>query len=77
MDGEPWMAEQFEVSWKHLLAVAYRMLGSLSEAEEMETSKEQAIFEFNQRRLKFLSYLSVKRDRQYNLNELVPDDFFV
>jgi hypothetical protein len=43
----------------------------------MEISKEQAMYEFNQRRLKLLSYLSVTRSPQVNLNELVPDDFFV
>lgn len=34
MDDQAWMAEQFEASRKHLLAVAYRMLGSLNEAED-------------------------------------------
>ncbi|MDF2935894.1 MAG: sigma-70 family polymerase sigma factor [Paenibacillaceae bacterium] len=34
MDEQARMAEQFEASRKHLLAVAYRMLGSLSEAED-------------------------------------------
>ncbi|MCY9663524.1 hypothetical protein M5X11_00785 [Paenibacillus alginolyticus] len=43
----------------------------------MEISKEQAMYEFNQRRLKLLSYLSVTRSPQVNFNELVPDDFFV
>jgi RNA polymerase sigma-70 factor (ECF subfamily) len=34
MDEQQWLAEQFEVSRTHLQAVAYRMLGSLSEAED-------------------------------------------
>src|SRR6476620_9863040 len=33
--GEPdWLAEQFEANRTHLRAVAYRMLGSLSEADD-------------------------------------------
>ncbi|KRE63326.1 hypothetical protein ASL11_23525 [Paenibacillus sp. Soil750] len=43
----------------------------------MEITKEQAMYEFNQRRLKFLSPLSVTREKQLNINGLVPDDFFV
>ncbi|NOU91170.1 hypothetical protein GC102_36400 [Paenibacillus sp. LMG 31460] len=43
----------------------------------MEISKEQAMYEFNKRRLKLLSYLSVTRSPQVNLNELISDDFFV
>jgi len=34
MDTEPWPAEQFEAHRAHLRAVAYRMLGSVSEAED-------------------------------------------
>lgn len=34
MDRRDWLAEQFEAHRDHLLAVAYRMLGSLSEAED-------------------------------------------
>jgi RNA polymerase sigma factor (sigma-70 family) len=34
MDEHDWLAEQFEANRSHLQAVAYRMLGSLSEAED-------------------------------------------
>ncbi|MEP7188601.1 MAG: sigma-70 family RNA polymerase sigma factor [Roseiflexaceae bacterium] len=34
MDEHDWLAEQFETKRTHLRAVAYRMLGSLSEAED-------------------------------------------
>ena len=34
MDEHEWLAQQFEVNRSHLQAVAYRMLGSLSEAED-------------------------------------------
>jgi RNA polymerase sigma factor (sigma-70 family) len=34
MDEHDWLAQQFEVNRSHLQAVAYRMLGSLSEAED-------------------------------------------
>src|SRR6266849_11078222 len=34
MDEHEWLAEQFEASRSHLRAVAYRMLGSLSEADD-------------------------------------------
>src|SRR5882672_5600687 len=34
MDKHEWMAEQFEGNRDHLRAVAYRMLGSLSEADD-------------------------------------------
>jgi RNA polymerase sigma factor (sigma-70 family) len=34
MDEHDWLAEQFEAYRSHLQAVAYRMLGSLSEAED-------------------------------------------
>src|SRR5579864_3008007 len=34
MDEHEWLAEQFEANRTHLRAVAYRMLGSLSEAED-------------------------------------------
>jgi RNA polymerase sigma factor (sigma-70 family) len=34
MDEHEWLAEQFEANRSHLQAVAYRMLGSLSEAED-------------------------------------------
>src|SRR5215471_5083375 len=34
MDEHDWLAEQFEAERPHLRAVAYRMLGSLSEAED-------------------------------------------
>jgi RNA polymerase sigma factor (sigma-70 family) len=34
MNGKEWLAEQFEANRHHLRAVAYRMLGSLSEADD-------------------------------------------
>src|SRR6266480_230600 len=34
MDQHEWLAEQFEANRTHLRAVAYRLLGSLSEAED-------------------------------------------
>ena len=34
MDGDEWLAERFEANRTHLRAVAYRMLGSLSEADD-------------------------------------------
>jgi RNA polymerase sigma-70 factor (ECF subfamily) len=34
MDGRDWLAERFEAHRAHLRAVAYRMLGSLSEADD-------------------------------------------
>src|SRR5437868_1040887 len=34
MDEHEWLAEQFEANRTHLQAVAYRMLGSLSEADD-------------------------------------------
>src|SRR2546421_3632861 len=34
MDEHQWLAEQFEAERPHLRAVAYRMLGSLSEADD-------------------------------------------
>src|SRR5262245_29079486 len=34
MDEHDWLAEQFEANRTHLRAVAYRMLGSLSEADD-------------------------------------------
>jgi RNA polymerase sigma factor (sigma-70 family) len=34
MDEHEWLAQQFEANRRHLQAVAYRMLGSLSEAED-------------------------------------------
>src|SRR5438067_8017267 len=34
MDEREWLAERFEEQRTHLRAVAYRMLGSLSEAED-------------------------------------------
>lgn len=34
MDGHEWLAQQFEANRTHLRAVAYRMLGSLSEADD-------------------------------------------
>ena len=34
MDEHEWLAEQFEANRAHLRAVAYRMLGSLSEADD-------------------------------------------
>src|SRR6476659_9449666 len=34
MDEHDWLAEQFEAKRTHLRAVAYRMLGSLSEADD-------------------------------------------
>ena len=34
MDETDWLAERFEANRTHLRAVAYRMLGSLSEADD-------------------------------------------
>jgi len=34
MDEHDWLAEQFEENRTHLRAVAYRMLGSISEADD-------------------------------------------
>src|SRR5438045_8437146 len=34
MDEHDWLAERFEANRAHLRAVAYRMLGSLSEADD-------------------------------------------
>ena len=34
MDKHEWLAERFEANRTHLRAVAYRMLGSLSEADD-------------------------------------------
>jgi len=34
INGHDWLAEQFEGERPHLRAVAYRMLGSLAEAED-------------------------------------------
>ncbi len=34
MDNQTWQAEQFEAHRAHLRAVAYRMLGSVTEAED-------------------------------------------
>src|SRR5262245_43302330 len=34
MNEQAWLAERFEANRSHLRAVAYRMLGSLSEAED-------------------------------------------
>lgn len=34
MDEHEWLAQQLEANQSHLQAVAYRMLGSLSEAED-------------------------------------------
>src|SRR5438552_1987766 len=34
MDARDWLAERFEANRTHLQAVAYRMLGSLSEADD-------------------------------------------
>jgi len=34
MDEHDWLAEQFEGNRAHLRAVAYRMLGSVSEADD-------------------------------------------
>jgi RNA polymerase sigma-70 factor (ECF subfamily) len=34
MDEHDWLAERFEEKRAHLKAVAYRMLGSLSEADD-------------------------------------------
>ena len=34
MDEKKWLAERFEENRPHLRAVAYRMVGSLNEAED-------------------------------------------
>jgi DNA-directed RNA polymerase specialized sigma24 family protein len=34
MNGNKWLTERFEASRRHLRAVAYRILGSLSEADD-------------------------------------------
>ena len=34
MDDQQWLAERFEQHRRHLQAVAYRMLGSLTEADD-------------------------------------------
>jgi hypothetical protein len=34
MDEHDWLAERFEANRSHLRSVAYRMLGSLSEADD-------------------------------------------
>ena len=34
MDEQDWLAEQFEANRTHLRAVAFRMLGSLIEADD-------------------------------------------
>jgi RNA polymerase sigma factor (sigma-70 family) len=34
MDERDWLAQRFDEQWPHLVAVAYRMLGSLAEAED-------------------------------------------
>src|SRR5262245_4960294 len=34
MNGQEWLAEQFEANRSHLRAVAYRMLGTVSEADD-------------------------------------------
>ena len=34
MNSQDWLAERFEEQRRHLRAVAYRMLGSLSEADD-------------------------------------------
>ncbi len=34
MDERDWLAQHFETNRTHLRAVAYRMLGSLSEADD-------------------------------------------
>ena len=34
MEEQRWLAERFEANRTHLRAVAYRMLGSLSEADD-------------------------------------------
>jgi RNA polymerase sigma-70 factor (ECF subfamily) len=34
MDEQEWLAERFEADRTHLQGVAYRMLGSLSEADD-------------------------------------------
>jgi len=44
MDDKNWMAEQFEASRSHLGAVAYRMLGSLSDADD---AVQEAWFRLN------------------------------
>lgn len=38
MDEHAWLAERFEEHRTRLRAVAYRMLGSLAEADEAESS---------------------------------------
>lgn len=43
----------------------------------MEISKEQAKHEFNERRLKLLSHLSIIRSSRCDLNELISNDLFM
>ncbi|MBP1966195.1 hypothetical protein J2Z65_005454 [Paenibacillus aceris] len=42
----------------------------------MEISKEKVMFEFNERRIKFLSHLSIIRTFSCDLNKLSPEDLF-
>ncbi|UUZ81779.1 hypothetical protein LJK88_45630 [Paenibacillus sp. P26] len=42
MSENEWLAEQFEAHRNHLQGVAYRMLGSLSEAEDAVQEAWQA-----------------------------------
>jgi len=37
VDGNEWLADRFEEHRAHLRAVAYRMLGSLSDADTWES----------------------------------------
>ena len=41
MNGRDWLAERFEEDRAHLRAVAYRMLGSLGEADYAQTPSGQ------------------------------------
>jgi DNA-directed RNA polymerase specialized sigma24 family protein len=41
MDEHDWLAERFEADRTHLRAVAYRMLGSVSEADDSVQEPER------------------------------------
>jgi DNA-directed RNA polymerase specialized sigma24 family protein len=51
MDEQDWLAQRFEEHRSHLRAVAYRMLGSLSEADD---AVQEAWLRLSGRQLKFV-----------------------